>query len=224
MTDNQDGSNPEQPRYLTHDDLNGALASQKKDFQKMMQQQQSQFQQLLESLNSNFGPKPETPPLPSKSELAEDTQTLKQQLKQLLERDKQRDETEKKSNMERTLRDTLGKHGINSRSDLAIKFLQDRVAYDEDGQLVMKFEVVPGVIQPLPLHEAVAKFAQTEHGKFLADPKDVRGSGSRSVSAPGMQQTATSQITGSNGMPIFKDAKSLKQYVASEMGKTNLKY
>ena len=67
-------------------------------------------------------------------------------------------------------------------------------------------------------------FTFAVNGKFLADPKDVRGSGSRSVSAPGMQQTATSQITGSNGTPIFKDAKSLKQYVASEMGKTNLKY
>lgn len=223
--DNQD--NPEQPKYLTHDDLNGALAAQKRDFQKMMTQNQTQFQSLLESFNSAFGPKPETPAVPSKSEIAEDTATLKQQIKQLLERDKQRDESEKRMKMEKNLRDSLGKHGINSRADLAVKYLQDQVSYDEDGQLVMKFEAVPGVIQPLPLAEAISKFAQTEHGKFLADPRDTRGSGLRgTVTAPGSQanSTVTSQITGNSAAPVFKDAKALKQYVANELGKETLKY
>ena len=223
--DNQDGSQ-EQPKYLTHDDLNGALASQKKDFQKMMQQQQTQFNTLLESFNKNFGPPPETPVIPSKAALAEDTSSLKQQVKLLLEEREQNQAMLKQERLTKNLRDNLAKHGINSRSDLATKYLQDQVSYDEDGQLVMKVEITPGVVQPLPLAEAVAKFAQTDHGKFLADPRDVRGSGSRTVTAPGSQAntTVTSTITGNSAAPVFKSAKDMKAYAAAELGKSTIKY
>jgi hypothetical protein len=225
MADNNQ-EQQEQPKYLTHEDLNGALASQKKDMQKLITQQSQQFQQLLESFNKNFGPPPEKQEVPSKAVIAEDTVALKQQVKLLLEEREKNQADSKRDRLEKNLRDNLVKHGINSRSDLAIKYLQDQVSYDEDGQLVMKTEITPGVVTPLPLHEAIAKFAQTDQGKFLADPKDLRGSGSRSISAPGSQAhaTITSQITGNSATPMFKDAKSLKAYVASELGKEQLKY
>jgi hypothetical protein len=222
--ENEDNTN--QPRYLTHDDLNGALASQKREFQKIMQQNQEQFKELLGSFNSAFGPKPEAPPLPTKTELAGDTAELKRQIAALLERDKQRDAAEKQLKMENTLKEALNKNGISSKIDLAYKYLKDQVMYDEDGNLAMKFEVAPGVQTPLPIHEAVARFVQTENGKYLADPKDVRGSGSRSISAPGSQQQATANalISGNSAnAPIFKNVKDLKNFVASEMGKSNLK-
>lgn len=225
-----ENENSQTPQYLTADQLdyklNGALTSQKKEMQKMIQQQQQQFQELLASFNNAFGPKPEAPPLPTKAALAEDTSSMKEQLRILLEERKSMQEQAKNDRLQKTLRESLQKHGINSRSDLALKFLQDQVKYDEDGQLVMNTEITPGVIQPLPIHEAVAKFAQSDHGKFLADPKEVRGSGSRSISAPGSQAQATAAqlITGNSGAPVFKDAKDLKAYVSAEMGKSQLKY
>jgi hypothetical protein len=223
MAENQDGSQTEPPKYLTHDDLNGALASQKKEFQKLMQTMQQQNQQLVETLQKTLGPKQEVAAPSTRAELSEDTTELKRQIKILTEQFKAREESEKSLKRENTLRSTLSKHGINSRGDLAVKYLQDQVSYDEDGSLVMKMEITPGVTQPLPLAEAIAKFAQTEHGKFLADPKDIRGSGSRNGSAPA-QTSLTSQVTGTSGNPgIFKDAKSLKDYVASEFGKETFK-
>jgi hypothetical protein len=218
--DNQNGSQ-EQPKYLTHEDLNGALAAQKKEFSKLMQQMQQQNQQLLETLQTTLGPKPEAPTPASRAELSEDTAELKKQIKLLMDRDKQREQSEKHMRMEKNLRDTLNKHGIQSRADLAIKYLQDQVSYDEEGQLVMKFDEIS-----YPLAEAVGKFAQTEHGKFLADPRDVRGSGANSANAPrnSTPRSVTQQITGNNGAPVFKDAKDLKSYVAAELGKQTLKY
>lgn len=218
----QDNENTQdQPKYLTHDDLNGALAAQKKEFAKMMQQMQQQNQSLIETLQKTLGPKPEASPLPSKQELSEDTAELKKQLKILMDRDKQREDTEKKLRMENNLRSTLSKHGINSRADLAIKYLQDQVSYDEDGQLVMKFDEIA-----YPLQEAVAKFAQTDQGKFLADPRDVRGSGGSSFNSPnrGAPRTATEMVTSNDGLPVFKDAKSLKEYTAAQMSKNTLKF
>ena len=220
MAENQ--NNQEQPKYLTHEDLNGALAAQKKDFQKLMQQMQEQTKTLVETLQSTLGPTPEKQALPSKQELSEDTAELKKQIKLLMDRDKVREQTEKQMKMEKSLRDTLNKHGISSRSDLALKYLQDQVSYDEDGQLVMKFDEIN-----YPLDQAVAKFSQTEHGKFLTDPKDIRGSGSiRNISPPNTSQnnTVSQMVTGMGGTPVFKDAKSLKNYVASELGKEQLKF
>lgn len=224
MAQDQNGSNngtQEQPKYLTHEDLNGALAAQKKEFSKLMQQMQQQNQQLIETLTNTLGPAPEKAPLPSKQELSEDTAELKKQIKLLMDRDKQREQSEKQMRMEKNLRDTLTKHGIASRADLAIKYLQDQVSYDEDGQLVMKFEEIN-----YPLAEAVAKFAQTDHGKFLADPRDVRGSGGSNTTAPrgSARGTPVQQITGANGAPVFKDAKDLRAYVTQELGKETLKY
>ena len=220
MAENQ--NNQEQPKYLTHEDLNGALAAQKKDFQKLMQQMQEQTKTLVETLQSTLGPTPEKQALPSKQELSEDTAELKKQIKLLMDRDKVREQTEKQMKMEKSLRDTLNKHGISSRSDLALKYLQDQVSYDEDGQLVMKFDEIN-----YPLDQAVAKFSQTEHGKFLTDPKDIRGSGAiRNISPPNTSQnnTVSQMVTGMGGTPVFKDAKSLKNYVASELGKEQLKF
>jgi hypothetical protein len=211
----------EQPKYLTHEDLNGALAAQKKEFAKLMQTMQEQNRQLVETLQSTLGPKPETPAPASRQELSEDTAELKRQIKLLVDRDKQREQTEKSMKMEKNLKDTLNKHGISSRADLAVKYLQDQVSYDEDGQLVMKFEEIS-----YPLAEAVAKFAQTDQGKFLADPRDVRGSGSRTVNSPNTSQsnTPSQMITGMGGTPVFKDAKALKNYVAESLGKEQLKF
>lgn len=216
MVDNQE---QEQPKYLTHDDLNGALASQKKEFKKIMEAQQQQFTQLLETFQTTFGPKPEAQPIPSKQAIAEDTSALKQQVKLLLEeRDKQQAEL-KQQRLEKTLRDNLTKHNINSRSDLALKYLKDQVSYDEDGQLVMQTEITPGVVQPLPLHEAIAKFAQTDHGKFLADPKEVRGSGSRSYNSPTLSQSQKDPPLGT-----FKGSKDLMDYATKFLEKDSIKY
>lgn len=223
VDDNQD----KQPSFVTeeglHTTLNGALAAQKKEMQKMMTQQSQQFQQLLESFNKNFGPPPETPPVPSKAAIAEDTTALKQQVKLLLEeREKQQTEL-KHERLQKNLRDNLVKHGISDKADIAIKYLQDQVSYDEDGQLVMQVEITPGVVQPLALAEAVAKFAQTDNGKFLANTRDIKGSGSGSITNPNKQQaaTATSLITGnSNGQAVFKDAKALRQYAAGALDKS----
>jgi hypothetical protein len=214
----------DQPKYLTHEDLNGALSAQNKRFEKLIATQAEQQKALIDSITQTFGPKEEKQALPSKAELSEDTASLKRQVQTLLERDKQRDTAEKAMKLEKSLRDTLAKHGINSRSDLAVKYLQDQVSYDEDGSLVMKFEAVPGVVQPMPLHEAVAKFAQTDQGKFLADPKDTRGSGSNKFSATGRPTTVTQQVTGNEGLPMFKDAKSLRAYAAGELGKSKLPF
>jgi hypothetical protein len=227
MSENQNDPQ-DQPKSLTHDDLNGALAAQKKEFQKMMAQQNQQFQSLLEAFNKNFGPPPEAPVVPTKQVIAEDTAALKKQVEILVREKEQREIELKQEKLSKALRDNLAKHGINSKSDLATKYLQDQVSYDEDGQLVMKVEVTPGVVHPLPLAEAVAKFAQTDHGKFLADPRDIRGSGSGRVSAPGSQQAATaaSLITGNSaGVPAgVNDAKSLRQYVTAELGKNEIKF
>ena len=212
----------EQPKYLTHDDLNGALAAQNKRFEKLLAQQSDQQKALLDGIQKTFGPKEEKPSIASKAELSEDTAMLKQQIKQLLERDQQRDQSEKAMKLEKALRDTLSKHNITSRADLAVKYLQDQVSYDEDGQLVMKLEAVPGVVQPFPLHEAIAKFAQTDQGKFLAEPKDTRGSGSNRVS--GYKPNITSQVTGNEGAPMFKDLKSLRAFAAGEMSKSKLPF
>lgn len=225
MADINDGQDQTQIKYLTHDDLNSALYNQKKDLQKVMENQSKQFQELLQSFNTAFGPKPEAPPVPSKAAIAEDTTVLKNQLKVLLEEREQHQAELKRERLEKNLRDNLVKHGINSKSDIAIKFLQDQVFYDEDGQLVMKTEVTPGVVQPLVLSEAVAKFAQTEHGKFLSDPRDVKGSGSRTITNPNSQaaQTATALITGNSVPGVFKDAKSLRQYASNALDKS-IKY
>lgn len=218
----QDNDNPQEPKYLTHEDLNGALAAQKKEFTKLMQQMQQQNQQLLETLQKTLGPTPEAPKPASRMELSEDTAELKKQLKILMDRDKQREESEKSLKKENNLRNVLSKHGINSRADLAIKYLQDQVSYDEEGQLVMKFDEVT-----YPLAEAVAKFSQTEHGKFLADPRDVRGSGANSFTSPNSRTPRVAEdatIPGPNGVPVFKDAKALKEYTASQMAKNTLKF
>jgi hypothetical protein len=222
----QQDNEQEQPKYLTHDDLNGALASQKRDFAKMLQAQAQQHEALINTLKSTLGPPPEAAPTLSKTELSEETLTLRSQVKQLLERDKQRDDQEKRNKMEKTLRDSLHKHGIKSNDDLAIKYLQDQVSYDEDGSLVMKYEVVPGVLQPLPISEAVAKFASTDKGKFLADARNVRGSGSGNIhTSDSVVRSVTDQVVGSNGaVPIFKDAKALQAFTSAEMSKHSLKY
>jgi hypothetical protein len=218
--DNHEDGTQGQPKYLTHEDLNGALASQKKEFTKLMQQMQQQNQQLVETLQSTLGPKPEAAPLPSKSEMSDDIAEIKKQNKLLMDRLRQQEESEKRGKMESNLRNNLGKHGIASRADLAIKYLQDQVSYDEDGQLVMKFEEVT-----YPLAEAISKFAQTDQGKFLADPRDVRGSGANSFNSPKSQQKhVTEMITDHNGTPVFKDAKALKEYTAAQMGKSQLKF
>lgn len=219
----QDNQNPtqEQPKYLTHEDLNGALAAQKKEFAKLMSQMQDQNRQLIETLQTTLGPAPEKPVVPTRAEISEDTAELKKQIKLLMDRDKQREQSEKSMRMEKSLRETLNKHGIVNNADLAVDHLQNKVSYDEDGQLVMKFDEIN-----YPLAEAVAKFAQTDKGKFLSDPKDVRGSGSRTVSAPHTSQsnTPSQMITGMGGTPVFKDAKALKNYVSSELGKEQLKF
>jgi len=217
-----DNTSQEQPQYVTAKDLNGALTAYKKDMQRMLEKQAEQQKELIETLNRNLGPKPETPPLPSKAEIADDTAELKKQLRILMERDRQRDEQEKQMKLTNSLRDNLNKVGIKTRDDLAIKYLKDQVSYDEEGQLVMKFDEIQ-----LPLHEAVAKFAQTDHGKFLADPRDVRGSGSAHTTGqnrvmpgmPGMPQPAALQP---DGTPIFKDLASLKAVAESITAKHNL--
>lgn len=226
MAQDENG-NEIQPKYVTHEDLNGFAASQKRDMQSMMKQQQTQFQELMNGFNGAFGPKAEAQAIPSKAVLAEDSSLMKSQMKILLEEREQYQAQNKKDKMEKTLREGLQKHGINSRSDLALKYLQDQVSYDEDGQLVMKFEVAPGVHQPLPIGEAIARFAQTDHGKFLSDPKDVRGSGVRTMAAPGSQANATitSMITGNSAEPpVFKDLKDVKAYATSFLAKPSLKY
>jgi hypothetical protein len=219
--DNQDDSQENQPKYLTHEDLNGALAAQKKEFQKLMQQMQQQNQTLVETLQKTLGPKPEAAPLPSKQELSDDTAELKKQIRILMERDQQREQSEKSMRKEKTLRDALAKHGINSRSDLAISHLKDQVSWDEEGQLVMKFDEIS-----YPLADAVAKFAQTDHGKFLADPKDVRGSGSSSTRSPNMKTqsfTNQSSTVDASGNVVFKDRKALMDYAVAKIGKSDIK-
>jgi hypothetical protein len=203
------------------EELNGALKRQRKDFEKALAAQQEQFSTLVETLKSTLGPKTEPAPLPSRAEISEDSMEMKKQIKILLERDKQRDETEKSFKLEKSLRDNLGKHGINSRSDLALKYLKDQVSYDEEGQLVMKFDEVA-----YPLADAVAKFAQTDQGKFLADPKDIRGSGAGTYQSQSKQTSRpiTQQMTNIGGVPIFKDAKSLMDYAVSETGRNELKF
>lgn len=209
-----------QPKYLTHEDLNGALASQKRDFEKLMRQMQEQNQQLIQTLQNTLGPKQEPAPLPSKSEMSEDLAEIKKQNKLLMDRLRQQEETEKRTKLETTLRNNLNKHGIASRADLAIKYLQDQVSYGEDGQLMMTFEEIP-----YPLAEAVAKFAQTDQGKFLADPREVRGSGANSFNSPNRSpRTASEVVTGNDGVPVFKDAKALKEYTASQLSKNTLKF
>jgi hypothetical protein len=216
----QDDNSQNQPKYLTHEDLNGALASQKRDFEKLMRQMQEQNQQLVQTLQSTLGPKPEPEPLPSKSQMSDDLSEIKKQNKLLMDRLRQQEESEKRSKLETTLRNNLGKHGIASRADLAIKYLQDQVSYGEDGQLMMMFDEIP-----YPIAEAVAKFSQTDQGKFLADPKDVRGSGASSFNSPNRApRTVTESITDQNGTPVFKDAKSLKEYTAAQLGKHTLKF
>lgn len=211
--------NQDQPKYLTHEDLNGALAAQKKEFAKLMQTMQDQNKQLIETLQSTLGPPPEKPIVPSRAEISEDTVELKKQIKVLMDRDKQREQSEKQMKTEKSLRDTLNKHGINSRADLALKYLQDQVSYDEDGQLVMKFEDIT-----YPLAEAVSKFAQTDQGKFLADPKDVRGSGARSVPSSGFSPGSNAPNTAkdASGNTVFKNAKDLKQFVTGQLANENL--
>lgn len=209
---------PNQPKVITQEDLNSALASQKRDFERLLKQSAEQNKALIESLQSTLGPKPEPAQPSSRLELSEDAAELKKQVKILMDTMSKQEAQTKQLKLETTLRDTLGKHGISSRSDLAVKYLQDQVSYDEDGQIVMKMEIAPGVIQPLPLGEAVSKFAQTDHGKFLADPRDVRGSGSGPTSSPRNgtgTRTPTAQITNQGDTPIFKTAKEMKDYYAN---------
>jgi hypothetical protein len=219
MSDNE--TNQDQPKYMTAADLNGALTSYKKDIQKMLQAQAEQTKEFMESVKGAFSPKTESDPIPTKSELANDTSELKKQLKILMERDKQRDEQEKKAKLSNSIRENLHKNGIKGRDELALKFLQDQVSYDEEGQLVMKLETIPGVVETLPLHDAVTKFAQTDSGKFLMDPKDIRGSGARSTNGNFVNNNPP-QSTMVNGTPVFKDAKALTAYATSEIAKTNL--
>lgn len=217
MAENNE-SNQEQPKYMTDKDLNGALTAHKKEIQKLLNNQSEQQNAFLESIKSLVGPKQEAQPLPTKGELAEDTAELKKQIKILMERDKQRDETEKSMKKTNSLRESLNKAGIKSRDELAIKYLQDQVSYDEDGQLVMKVDGIP-----LPLSEAVAKFSQTEHGKFLADPRDVRGSGAGN--APNQSRSlpqGQSQVVDVEGTPIFKDLASLKAMSESFLAKREI--
>ena len=200
-------------KHLTHDDLNGALKAQRKDFEKLLAKQQEQFNASFESLRSPQV-KSESAPLLTR-EVSEDSVEMKKQIKILLERDAQREQTEKNLKLEKSLRDTLGKHGINSRSDLALKYLKDQVSYDEEGQLVMKFDEIA-----YPLADAVAKFVQTDQGKFLSDPRDLRGSGGvNSTGSPRQttKPTATNAV-GSNGVPIFKDLNEARAYARSYIG------
>ena len=214
----QDSNDSTGPKYLTQDDLNGALASQKNEMKKWMQTMQDQNKSLIESLQTTFGPKQEAPAPLSKQELSDSTSEMQKTIKILMDRDKQRDEQDKSMRMDKQLRDQLAKNGINSRSDLAMSHLKSQVSYDEDGQLVMKFDEIP-----YPIAEAVAKFAQTDQGKFLADPRDIRGSGGNQMKSPGYQPPAQ-QLTGQGGVPVFKDAKELLAYTTGQLGQHTLKY
>jgi hypothetical protein len=204
--------------------LNGALVSQNKRFEKILSQQAEQFKATLENLTNTLAP-PAKEPLPSKQEMSDDVSEFKRQIKVLMERDKIREEQDKKTKLSTTLREQLNKAGIRSKDEIALKFLQDQVSFDEDGQVVMRIDDGP----PLPVNDAVMRFVQTDHGKFLADPKDIRGSGSNNIinqnSYRGSSNdTPVSQITNNGEVPIFKDAKSLKQYTQEQMSKGSLKY
>lgn len=213
----------EQPKFITEEqfnsNLNSALKALRKDFEKTTSANQEQLNTVLQALQGLTGNKPvETGPLPNKSEVAEKLVEQDKQIKALLERDRQREEASKKDKLSTALRAQLNKHGILSKADLAEKFLADQVSYDEDGALIMKFEEIEGAPPiALPLHEAISKFAQTDTGKYLADPKELRGSGAGNTNSgfrlPAQPIPATS---GTNG-PVFKDLKSLKQFATESM-------
>ena len=204
-------------RGLTHDDLNGALKSQRKDFEKAMLKMQEQTAQLIQSLQSALGPKPDAPQPMSRNELSEDVQELKKQNKFLMDQVKAREESEKRMKLESQLRETLNKSGIKSRDEIAMKYLKDQVSFDEDGQLVLKVDDGP----PLPLRDGVNRFLQTEHGKFLADSKEVRGS----VSSNQSTNYNAPRIDNSSGLPSEADAaKRLIDQATAFLEKNQLKF
>lgn len=212
----------EQPKYITQEDfdkaLNGALKNLKKDFEKTASASQEQLNTVLQALQGLSGNKPaETGPLPNKSEVAERLQQVEADNKKLLAALNKREQDEKQSAKTTALRNQLNKHGILSKAELAEAYLASKVDYDEDGQLTMKYEVTEGVVQPLPLSEAVAKFAQSDMGKYLADPKDLRGSGAGNTNSGFRLPSQPVPTTSGTGAPVFKDLKALKTYATESM-------
>jgi hypothetical protein len=207
-------------KFLTHDDLNGALKKQRKDFEKALAAMQDQNKALVETLQKTLG-KPEEP-LTRTEATDRRLQELKEQNDLLMKRLNERDEREKVMTKKDTVRQALTKAGIVSKAEIAMKYLDDQIFYDDEGQLSMK---VDGIDHKLA--DAVAKFAQTDEGKFLADPHNIRGSGGRPTSnAPKGNQSVpvSEQMTEMGGIPVFKDAKSLQDYAASVMGGKQLKF
>lgn len=212
MSDNENDNKQETPQYMTAKDLNGALTNYDKKMTKLMN---DKFDQLL----SQIQPKQEEPaPALSKTVLTEETLELKKQIKILMDRDKQRDVQDKQMRLENKLRETLNKHGVKSRDSFAVKALKDQVTFDEDGNLVMKVDEITH-----PLDEAIAKFVQTDDGKFLQDAKDIRGSGSTpayrsSTGAP----AADKVIELGDGSKIYSDLSTLRQVAQDMVSKQSL--
>lgn len=204
------------PKYLTHEDLNGALTAQKRDFQKLIDKMADQNKELVSALKQALGPKEE--PL-TKTEINDQRyKELKEQNDLLARKLTERETHEKLFQKKEAVRQAFNKNGIVSKAEIALKYLDDQIFYDEEGQLKMKVDGID-----TKLSDAVAKFVQTDEGKFLCDPRDVRGSGGQPSGNPSKlysPQTVPSPITGE--APVFQDAKAMKEYAMRSLEKTNI--